>query len=736
MVRLFIALLLAAACLNVSPITLAQTPNPSPQTQANSPDAQEPTVRLKTDLIEVRAVVTDHAGRPVDNLHQEDFELSEDGQLQMIRFFSLERIGEKPAEAATVAPPAKPPIPRNSNGLPTTAPTRTIVLFVDTLHLSHASLASLKEALKRFANEQISDQDLVAVKTSSGLLGLLEQFTRDRQLLRLAIDRLRPWGDAGAPTMLTPYLAAQVLKGDPEAYQTAMAIIIKEEMPDPPPGYIIARCREIVSATAYRRRVTLAALQGVANSLAPLPGQRLIAMLSEGFSAADVDGSMETRDVEPAVSAAVRAGVVIYTLSAGGLAPDDVYGGAGIASGSGSTPLYFAYASGSRADLQRGLRDIAADTGGEAFFNTNDFNGRLRKALDDNGLVYTLAYYPPEGQRDDRLRRIVVRVKGHPEYTVRAQHAYLPLARKAADVAKTPEQQMARALASPLPLNALGVTASLDYLDHDDGVQALLRVFIDGGSVEYREANRRQAIALEMAGVVLDAAGKAVDSFSDKIEADLRPERAEQAKQNGYRCTRRLRLKPGLYQARISVREPHTGRIGTAMAWVEVPDLRKVKLALSDLFLSGRQAPRTPAKQASSANHIAANAEQTPTPTNAEARAAEGEREVFFSPKVSEGVATYRNGDVLVYYVMLYAAAVQPADFVMQVTITQSGQAIYQSQWQPLAARLIHQGKKGVDVSGQLQLALKPGVYELCIKTRSQDAKQMAERTALFKVEP
>jgi hypothetical protein len=125
---------------------------------------------------------------------------------------------------------------------------------------------------------------------------------------------------------------------------------------------------------------------------------------------------------------------------------------------------------------------------------------------------------------------------------------------------------------------------------------------MDGKSLEYQEANQRRALTVEMAGVVLDASGKTVDSFGDKVEADLRPERAEQAKQNGYRYTRRLSLKPGLYQARIGVREPHSGRIGTVMAWLEVPDLRKVKLALSDLFLGGREAARTKSKNDSSAS--------------------------------------------------------------------------------------------------------------------------------------
>ncbi|HKS43407.1 MAG TPA: hypothetical protein VJX74_22525, partial [Blastocatellia bacterium] len=59
------------------------------------PAEQDQTVRLKADLIEVRAVVTDRKDRVIDNLKAEDFELLENGRPQQINFFSLERIGNE-----------------------------------------------------------------------------------------------------------------------------------------------------------------------------------------------------------------------------------------------------------------------------------------------------------------------------------------------------------------------------------------------------------------------------------------------------------------------------------------------------------------------------------------------------------------------------------------------------------------------------------------------------------------
>ncbi len=136
----------------------------------NQAKQQDQTLKLKANLVEIRAVVTDKSGKLIDNLTKDDFELFENDVPQALDFFSLEKIGEKIVTSNTnksenpveVLPRAKP------------APTRTIVLFVDTLHLSTGSAHLVKQALKRFVNQQMTDQDLVCLVTSNGSLGLAE----------------------------------------------------------------------------------------------------------------------------------------------------------------------------------------------------------------------------------------------------------------------------------------------------------------------------------------------------------------------------------------------------------------------------------------------------------------------------------------------------------------------------------------------------------------------------------
>ena len=188
------------------------------------PAEQDPAVQLKAELIEVRAVVTDKRGQIIDGLKKEDFELLENNRPQELSFFAVERVGG----AAGAAAPGKEVSPTPGLVRPADPPGRTVVLFVDTLHLSPSSLLRMKQTLKEFVGKQLSDGDLVALVTSGGRLGLLSQFTRDRQILRYAIDRLSP--DTGSKdSFFSPYLAASVERGMPDALTVAIQILRIEE---------------------------------------------------------------------------------------------------------------------------------------------------------------------------------------------------------------------------------------------------------------------------------------------------------------------------------------------------------------------------------------------------------------------------------------------------------------------------------------------------------------------------
>ncbi len=443
-----------------------------------------------------------------------------------------------------------------------------------------------------------------------------------------------------------------------------------------------------------------------------LPGQRMLVLLSDGFSLIDAAASTDNHALDSTINSAVRAGVVVYSLVASGLQPEFFTGNASLGLDTAkSMSMYSSTVAQSRRDVVNTLRDIAEGTGGKVFANTNDLSGSLQKALNDNRIYYTLAFYPSGEKPDASFHRITVRVKDHPEYTVRAQKGYLPLQATKAEATKTPQQKMVQALSAPLPLAQVEVAASASFLERkDDKAQVSLEVFIDGESIEHNKESQAQSLALELAGVVLDLKGNTVEKFGDRVEASLRPERVQQAKQNGYRYSRRIRLKPGIYQVRVGVRERDTEHIGTATAWVEVPDLSKGKLVMSNIVLSERIAP---------------DAKKVIQPSQSD----------VFHPGMAQGIAAYKIGNLLVYYFALYNAA-KTSDLSMQAEIIQNEQSIYRGQWQPIASRIVEDDKNNPGMSGQIPMFLKPGLYELRITVKGRDAKQSLQQSALFRVEP
>jgi VWFA-related protein len=560
----------------------------------------------------------------------------------------------------------------------------------------------------------------------------MEQFTRDRQMIRAAIDRLTLWR-VSLETLFSPYLAAQIIRGDPQAIAVGTEIVTQEEHMDAvPQGYVRGKANQVLAESAYLRKATLSTLRDVVAKLAEMPGQRMIALFSEGFTLSDPAGGYGTVDLQPVISRAVRSGVVIYSIAAQGLQvnmvpaslPGIVESRQGFRGQRGSgieRPSLSNYMAAAERDLQDGLNALAKDTGGEAFFNTNDFNSRLQKALDDNRIYYTLAYYPPDDNTTEKskpFRRITLRVKDHPDYRVRTQRGYQPIEAQAQAQALTPRQKLVQAMSEPLPTTTIPVALLADYFEREGSdEQVALQVYIDASAIKYSEQDQHNTFDLEVAMAIYDLTGQRINVFTKEAHGDFAPDRLATAKREGFRYVERVALKPGVYQVRAGVLQIATERIGTATAWVEVPDLSKGKLALSAIILNRTANANMPAKSNADANVDS------------------------MSPAVTQGIRVYKRGEVLSYDMMVYPAFNKNEqtrdDLLMQTQFIQSDQQVFQSQWRAVTSRVVENGKKGLHVSEQFKLNnVKPGIYELHVTVKDSKSKKPIERSVLFGVEP
>ncbi len=169
---------LSACCL----VALLSSVNAQqPQTPQEQSDE---VVRVNTDLVQTNVMVFDKQGRFVDGLKREQFELLIDGKPQPLSFFEQIRAGSAQEETLLAA---------SRNQAPSSAADnrgRTIIFFLDDLHLSLDSLGRTRKMLTQFVENEMSDGDQVLVASTSGDIGFLQQFTDSRTMLRAAIARL------------------------------------------------------------------------------------------------------------------------------------------------------------------------------------------------------------------------------------------------------------------------------------------------------------------------------------------------------------------------------------------------------------------------------------------------------------------------------------------------------------------------------------------------------------------
>jgi VWFA-related protein len=131
-------------------------------------------------------------GKQVTDLTPEDFEIFEDGKKQVITNFSyVSNLPSSLPETAVKAVPKRTGLPVVPPAIRPDDPRRTVALVVDDLGISTESVEPLKIQLRKFIDQQLQPNDLVAIIRTGGEVGALQQFTTDKRLLYRAVERLR-----------------------------------------------------------------------------------------------------------------------------------------------------------------------------------------------------------------------------------------------------------------------------------------------------------------------------------------------------------------------------------------------------------------------------------------------------------------------------------------------------------------------------------------------------------------
>jgi VWFA-related protein len=580
-------------------------------------DQQPPVFRAESELVRLDVVVLDADGRPVTGLERDDFTVEEDGRPQVVESFEPVVMQARPA--------VEPEAPRLSFGrIRPPSEGRSFFVFFDSTHVTASASEAVRVSLRRFVATELREGDWFTVTAPeqgiwwtarsaweyeqlAAVIGRLQgEYVRDP--LRVGMSDWRamaiveglagPWGEAmtspigaapGAAPGSTPGAGdggtapagggsgagggASGSGGSTSSGREEAAANADARM-----GVGVANpeflAQEVYASARRRIAITLAGLRQALESLVSVRGHKALLLVSEGFLL--VPGMP---GYEELIDEARRANVAVYAIDPRGFASGFEAEARG-APGPGWGVR--------RAVEAAGTDDLAVATGGRSVAS-NDPGEGLRRIAVESEAYYLLGYQPEKGKRGER--KVKVRVKG-PGMRVRARTRYFAGTPEEPALPKVKDETPGKSPADREAMRAVADTTDLPlrlatFFFEDNGKGQVTTMYATEIRMAVEAAGRRRFVTVAEA-----RSRDGGQALRDEFDEDLRV-----APGVPTILSRHWHMPPGVWQARVLVRDRKTGRIGTALHTFEVPPPDAFRLSTPILTseleeVDGRPRPR------------------------------------------------------------------------------------------------------------------------------------------------
>jgi VWFA-related protein len=535
-----------------------------------------PTLKLNSRLVYVDVVVRDPHGRFVHGLTQQDFQLLEDGKPQPLDFFEPHIFDSGAAPPVTQpAPPAEKLTFSNVDQRGVDSGAINILLF-DLLNTPVGEQIYARRQMMKFLRDLPPGQR-VALFVLSGQLLMLQNFTGSSDQLALAAKMLDPKDFH----VLRPRDLKEL---EADNLQRLFDLMLRSD-----PGGIIDRFardlgRDDAISTDIRARITIAAFAQLARATSGYPGRKNLLWFSASFPLAvgawmennltpyegeDVAHSqadlMRTRETANLMA---NAQIVVYPISVLGMQTE------GIGAESNGNSAFNAIGRRMGTDRegqftgrqlnQFAMNDIAQQTGGKAFYDTNDMAGALKQGIQEGSNYYTLAYRPSNPKWNGSFRKIHVNAaKDNLTLTYRRGYYALPEALPSGDTA----QELLGALQPRIP-NATMLRLNAKVAPPDEMHPKLqVTASIDASNVNFTtdETGHRRAQLLVLL-LAFNDGPKQTDAplqSSGMLNIDLDAQRYQTVIEHGIAFQLALPVPSGKYRLRLGVSDTSNHHIGT-----------------------------------------------------------------------------------------------------------------------------------------------------------------------------
>ena len=559
----------------------AQAPGQVP----NTPAAQNPqiaipvsstpqggfTLKTNAELVLTNVVARDaKTGELITGLKQSDFKIYENGKEQQIDSFDFESVDMAvPLKEALVSGLAAGP--SGSKAVVVAKPEelrnhRLIVMFFDLTSMQPEDLERSVDAAQAFLKTKMQPADLVALVSLGDTLNVDQDFTADKNALI---------NEVGAYNGTEGQGFAQGATDNTNQVEDTTAYT-----PDESEYNDLNTDRELF------------ALRSISQSLAKINEKKSLLYFSGGISR---DGIENEASLRSAINAAVRADLAIYSVDTRGLQAIAPLGDASTGSLRGQGAFNGSALTNSMNQnfaTQEVMATLSSDTGGKAFFDSNDFAPAFAQVQKDNSAYYAIGFHSTNPARDGKYRKLTFKID-RPGVKLEYRPGYYAPADFKHSGKEDREQELQDQLASDLPATDMAVYMDAMYFRLDENRFFMpVSLVVPGSQIPFVKGGDKDKATLDIIGAVIDQTQRPVGRVRDTVKLNLDP--SLEARQKNIQYTTSFNLPPGKYQLKFVVRENQTGRMGSFIADVSLPDLKKAPLKMSSIVLASQ---RTPSKK-------------------------------------------------------------------------------------------------------------------------------------------
>ncbi len=529
------------------------------------------TIKVESNIVLTNVVVRDKkTGEVVKGLKASDFTIIENGKPQRIASFDYQNVDQAAVlnekttvTGKSVADLLDPHLAADSGAL---RDHRLIVMFFDLSSMQPEDVDRAVEAAKDYVNKKMQPADLVAVVSLATALSLDRDFTADKAALLATVGKYNGTEGTGFANGTTG---------------------ISDGTADNASSYT-------ADDTEYNDLNTdreLYAIRTIAKSLERVDQRKSMLYFSGGLTRNGIENQASMR---AATNEAVRANMAIYSVDSRGLEALPPLGNASQGSLRGTAAYSGAAMQGqlnANFGSQEVLGTLASDTGGKAFFDSNDFAPAFQAIQRDTEAYYIVGFRSSNPARDGGYRKLTVKLN-----RTDARLDYRPGYYAPADFqhSKTEDRelQLSEQLRSDLPATDVAVYLQALYFRLEENRFFVpVSLIVPGSQIPFLQVRDVSKATLDVIGQVKNAQNIPVGNVRETVKLAL--DAAQQVQRKNIQYSTGFTLAPGKYHLKFVVRENQTGNMGSFETDLQVPDLRKSPLKLSSVVLASQRAPNT-----------------------------------------------------------------------------------------------------------------------------------------------